>query len=134
MELKLESRKGLLLATVTGRVSFSEALECWKKVCDAAAGRGCRKILFDWLGVEGEISDLEKYEVSKNILEYCAHTSIFPTVAVVGKPPTITGFGALVASNRGLTVFTFSERKAGLEWLMGFGSKATSRGAGSERN
>ena len=95
-------------------------MECWKKVCDAAAENGCGKILFDWLGVEGEISDLEKYEVSKNILEYYAHTSIFPTVAVVGKPPTNTEFGALVARNRGLTVFTFPERQAGLDFLSGF--------------
>src|ERR1700756_3349560 len=67
MDLTLESRDGVLLATVTGRVSFSEALECWKKICDAAAERGCGKILFDALGAEGEISDLEKYEVSKII-------------------------------------------------------------------
>jgi hypothetical protein len=123
MDLKLESRDGFLLATVTGRVSFSEALRCWKKVCDAAAERGCGKILCDWLAAEGEISDLEKYEVSKVITEYWAHTSMSPTVAVVGKPPTITGFGALVASNRGVMIVTFSERKAGLDWLMGFGSR-----------
>ena len=134
MDLTLESREGVLLATVTGRVSFREALECWKNVCDAAAERGCGKILFDWLGVEGEISDLEKYEVSKNIVERCVNTSVSPTtVAVVGKPPTITGFGALVASNRGLMILTFTERQAGLVWLMGFGSKGdTSRGVASE--
>jgi hypothetical protein len=125
MDMKLESRDGVMLATVTGRVSFNEALKCWKSVCDAATERGCSKILFDGLGVEGEISDLEKYEVSKIIVGYWAHTSMTPTVAVVGKPPTITGFGALVASNRGLTVFTFSERQAALDWLNGAGSKAT---------
>ena len=125
MDLTLETRDDLLLATVTGRVSFREALECWKNVCDAAARRGCGKILCDWLGAEGEISDLEKYEVSKIIVEYCRQPSMSPTVAVVGKPPTITGFGALVASNRGFMVVTFSERQAALDWLMGFGSKAT---------
>jgi hypothetical protein len=114
MDLNLEHRDGLLLATVTGQVSFREAVECWKKVCDAAAENGCGKILFDWLGVEGEISDLEKYEVSKNILEYCAHTSIFPTVAVVGKPPTITEFGALVARNRGLKCFHLPRTAGGI--------------------
>jgi len=122
MDLTLESRDGLLLATVTGRVSFSEVLECWKKVCDAAAEKECGKILFDALAAEGEISDFEKYEVSKIIVEYCRQPSMSPTVAVVGKPPTITGFGALVASNRGLTVFTFSERQAALDWLIGLGS------------
>jgi len=125
MNLTLESRDGLLLATVTGRVSCAEALECWKNVCDAAAELGCSKILFDWLGVEGEISDLEKYKVSMIIVKYCVHASKSPTVVVVGKPPTITGFGALVALNRGLMVVTFGERQAGLDWLSAFGSKAT---------
>jgi hypothetical protein len=125
MDLKLEARDGSLFATATGRVSFREARECWKTVCDAAAERGSSKILFDWLGAEGELSDLEKYEVSKNILEYCSYTSMSPAVAVVGRPPTITGFGALVASNRGLMVVTFSERQVALDWLNAFGSKAT---------
>jgi hypothetical protein len=127
MDLKLESRDGVLLATVTGRVSFNEALKCWKRVCDAAAERGCGKILFDGLSLEGEISDLEKYEVSKIIVGYWAHTSMTPTVAIVGKPPTITGFGALVASNRGLMILTFTERRAALDWLNAFGSKTTAR-------
>jgi hypothetical protein len=122
MDLTLVSRDGLLLATVTGRVSFHKALECWKTICETAADRGCNKILFDALGAQGEISDLEKYEVSKIIVEYCRQPSMSPVVAVVGKPPTITGFGALVASNRGLTIFTFSERQAALDWLMGLRS------------
>jgi hypothetical protein len=123
MDLKLDSRDGVLLATVTGAVSFSEALERWKNVCDAAAERGCGKILFDLLGAYGELSALEKYEVSKTIVEYCKIRSMSPTVAVVGKPPTVTGFGALVASNRGMVIVMFSERQAALDWLNGFGSK-----------
>ena len=43
MNLNLESRDGLLLATVTGRVLFREALKCWNSVCDAAAERGAVK-------------------------------------------------------------------------------------------
>jgi len=39
-------------------------------------------------------------------VEYFGQPSMSSTVAVVGKRPTITGFGALVASNRGLTIFT----------------------------
>ena len=125
MELKLESRDGVLLATVTGAVSFSAALERWKNVCDAAAERGCGKILFDLLGADGELSALEKYEVSKTIVEYCKIRSMSPTVAVVGKPPTVTGFGALVASNRGMVIVMFSERQTALDWLNRFGSKTT---------
>ena len=89
--------------------------------------------MFDLLGADGELSALEKYEVSKTIVECCKIHSMSPTVAVVGKPPTVTGFGALVASNRGLMIMTFSERQAALDWLNGFGSKGvTSTGVGSD--
>jgi hypothetical protein len=122
MDLKLESRDGFLLATATAQVSSSEAREWCKNICDPAADRGFNRIVLDCLGVEGELSDLERYEIGKSMAENCLNHSMFPTVAVVGKPPTITGFGALVALNRGLTVFTFSERQAALDWLMGLRS------------
>ena len=134
MDLKLESRDGFLLATATGRVSSSEAREWCKNICDSAAERGFNRIVLYCLGVEGELSDLERYEIGKSMAEKCLSRSMYPTIALIGKPPTITEFEAEVARNRGLTVFTFPERQAGLEWLKGIGSKATSRGAGSEQN
>ena len=48
MDLKLESRDGIVQATATGQlVSLSEALEHCKDICDAAAEKGYPKILFD---------------------------------------------------------------------------------------
>jgi hypothetical protein len=125
MDLKLEARDGFLLTTATGRVSSSEAREWCKHICDLAAARGFGRILIDCLGVEGELSDLERYEIGKSTAKDCLNHSMYPTIALVGKPPTITGFEALVARNRGLTVFTFPERQAGLDWLNGFGSQTT---------
>jgi len=133
MHLKLESRDGFLLATATGRVSSSKAREWCKNICGPAAERGFNRIVLDCLEVEGELSDLERYEIGKAMAENCLNRW-FPTIVIIGKPPTITGFEALVARNRGLTVFTFPDRQTGLDWLMGFGSTATSRGVGSERN
>jgi hypothetical protein len=49
--------------------------------------------------------------------------SIYPKVALVGKPPTVTGFGAQVVQNRGLTSMTFSEIQPALNWLRAIGSK-----------
>jgi len=123
MDLKLEARDGFLLATATGRVSSNEAREWCKHICDPAADRGLNRIVLDCLGVEGELSDLDRYEIGKAMAENCLNRSS-PTIALIGKPPTITGFEALVARNRGLTVFTFPERQAGLDWLNRFGSKA----------
>lgn len=125
MDLKLESREGFLLATATGRVSLSEALKVYKKSCDAAVRRGFDKILFDFLGLTGELSDLERYELGKQGAEYCLNLSPTLKTAVIGKPPTVDGFVARVASNRGVVVETFPERQAAMDWLNGFGSKAT---------
>jgi hypothetical protein len=69
MELKLESRDGLLFATATGRVSFREALELCENICDAAAEQGFSKILFDCLAVEGELSIMERYEIGKTMAQ-----------------------------------------------------------------
>jgi hypothetical protein len=123
MEVKLESREGFLLATAAGRLSLSETVELGKTICDAAVKRGFSKILLDCLAVEGELSFTERYILGDTIVDYCAIRSMTPKVAVIGKPPTITGFVAEVASNRGLPVKTFSERQAGLDWLNKFGSK-----------
>jgi hypothetical protein len=126
MDLKLESREGLLLATAAGRVSLNEVVELGKQVCDAAAERGLRKILLDCVGVEGELSVTERFILGKTIVDYCVTRSIAAKVAVIGKPPTVTGLGAQVAWNRGMMVETFSDRQAALEWLNNaFGSKAT---------
>ena len=38
-------------------------------------------------------------------------------VAIVGKPPLINGFGALVASNRGVAAETFSDSAQATGWL-----------------
>lgn len=126
MDLKFESRKGFLLATASGQVSFNEAVELGKNICDAASERGFRKVLFDCLAVEGELSVTERFILGKTIVEYCVIRSMAPKIAVIGKPPTITGLGAKVAWNRGVLVEVFSEQRAAMDWLnSAFGSNAT---------
>jgi len=125
MDLKLESREGFLLATALERVSLAEALELGRNVCDAAVERGFDRILVDCLALEGELSMAARYELGKTISEYCQIRSMNHRVAVVGKEPTITGFSARIASNRGSIVQTFSDRQVALDWLKGTGSRAT---------
>lgn len=96
-----------------------------KKACDFADDRGFDKILADCSAVEGTLSDLERYELGRTMAEYCLSRCKNPNVATIGKPPTINGFVALVARNRGLNAETFSERQPALDWLKIFGSKAT---------
>ena len=123
MQLRLASQDDFLLATTSGRISTKEVLRVFKNVIDTATERGFDKILLDFLEVTGELSTLDLYKVGKTMAEHCASKSICPKVAVVGKPPTVTGFGAEVASNRGLTSMTFSERQPAMNWLRAFSLK-----------
>ena len=127
MDLKLEPRDGFLLATATGQVSLDAVLELHRQICDAATKGGFNKILYDCSAITGELSVLEEYEIAKTIAAYCMSKSVNPKVALIGRPPSVTGFAAQVASNRGLLVSAFSERQAGLDWLNAFGSKTTAR-------
>ena len=124
MQLRLASQDDFFLAAASGRVSTEEVLRVFKNVIDTATERGFDKIFLDFLEVAGELSTFDLYRIGKAMAEYCASKSICPKVAVVGKPPTVAGFGAEVASNRGLTSMTFSESQPALNWLRAFGSKA----------
>ena len=117
MDLALEPRDGFLLATASGQLSLSEAMESCKDMCDLAAFMGFGKILFDCLALEGELTPDDRFELGKTIAEHCQCFVIVPSVALVGNPPAVTGLGAKIASNRGLPVETFSDRQAALDWL-----------------
>ena len=117
MEAALTSHEDFLLATAVGRVSFEELLRVFKNVVDTATERGLQKILMDFSAVTGELSSIDLYEIGKTMAEHCKARSIHPKVAVVGNPPLVTGFGAQVASNRGLVSMTFSETEPALKWL-----------------
>jgi len=117
VDLILEPRDWFLLAIATGEVSFREAVESCQSMCDLAAGLGLRKILLDCLAVEGDLSPDDRFELGKTIAEYCQSRLRIPTLALIGKPPSVTGLGARAASNRGMPVEIFSDRELGLDWL-----------------
>jgi hypothetical protein len=117
MQLVLLPQNGFLLAKAAGRVSIEEVLRVFKYVIDTSTERGFDKILIDFLAVTGRLSDIDRYDIGKAMAEYCRNKSIHPRVAVIGKPPIVTGFGAKVASNRGLISATFSESQSALDWL-----------------
>jgi hypothetical protein len=77
-------------------------------------GRAFNRIVLDCFGVEGEFSDLEKYETGQSMAETCLSRSMYPTITLIGKPPTITEFEALLARNRGLTASRFPTAK---DWI-----------------
>ena len=117
MELILEPRVGFLLATASGKLSFHEAVENCRNMCDFAAGLGVRKILFDCLALEGDLSREERFELGKTIVEHCRSRLRVSRVALIGKPPSVNGYAARVAAEGGIPVEMFSDREVGLDWL-----------------
>src|SRR5262245_39550791 len=122
MELKkIESKEDYLLVTLAGQLSFSEAMVVLIKIRDVATERGFDKVLVDCLSLRGELSNFERYELGQTLAQHWLKGfSGTPKIAIVGPRPTINGFGALVASNRGFHAGTFSELPEALVWLNRF--------------
>jgi hypothetical protein len=83
---------------------LNKAIENFRKVFERAADLGFDMILVDFSAVKGKLSDMERYEFGRAMAEYSQSRSKNPKIAIVGKPPTITQFIGLVASNRGANV------------------------------
>ena len=120
MDFTLESRDDVLWVTATGQASLNKAVVVLEKAVDAAVERGTNLILVDCSAVTGKLSVLQQYEVGSLGAEYALQKSKPLKVAVVGQPPVIDGFAALVASNRGVTTETFSDTSNAVEWLNRF--------------
>ena len=122
MELKkIEPREDYLLVTLAGQVSFSEATVVLIKIRDVATQMGFDRVLVDCLSLSGELSSFERYKLGQILAQHWQKgLSGTPKIAIVGTPPTINGFGALVASNRGFLAKTFPELPKALDWLNRF--------------
>jgi hypothetical protein len=124
MEFTIESRSGLLCSTVTGQGSLNDAVAMFNTMFDGAIELGTQLILVDCSAVTSVLSGLERYHLGSVSAEYAqqrSKESIVLKVAVVGTPPVIDGFAALVASNRGVTTETFPDTRDAIEWLYRFG-------------
>ena len=120
MNLSIEFRDGVLWATVTGRVSVTESKQMCAATCDVAVELGVVQILVDVSAADGELSDLDRYQLGQTMADYYIAKPVSFTLAIVGKPPLVNGFAALVASNRGVNTATFSDTTNAVEWLEGF--------------
>ena len=117
MRIEIELREKLLVATLSGNVSFQTVLQLLKEVCDAAAHQEADKVLIDCLAATGELSILDRYTLGVEVTEHLRQLGIRPPMAFLGKPPTVNGFGVLVGKNRGANAEVFSEPQDALKWL-----------------
>jgi dihydroxyacetone kinase len=119
MELQIEVglREGLLFVTANGNFTLEAALRLLKQVCDIATEKEVNKILVNGLGMDGEISTFDRYNLGAQVAEYIKQNQMNLKLAFVGKPPTMDGFAARVAQNRGVVTEVFSSEQNALDWL-----------------
>ena len=125
MDFTLESRDDVLWVTATGQASLNKAVVVLEKAVDAAVERGTNLILVDCSAVTGELSVLDQYHLGSVGAGYAQQKSKTLKVAVVGSPPIIAGFAAIVASNRGITAKVFRDTTDAVAWLRLFARSAS---------
>ena len=121
------------MAELSGQLTLREASKVCMLACDGAAERGFSTFLLDASAVEGELSGVERYQLGKTVAHYCVSHGWSYKVALLGTEPAVTGFAALVASNRGLVATHFRELKKALEWLHAF-ARGPSRPQGKQES
>jgi hypothetical protein len=125
MDFTIESRNGLLWVTAIGQASLNKAVVVFNSMVDAAIDREMSLILVDCSAVRGELSVLDQYHLGSVGAGYAQQKSKTLKVAVVGSPPVIAGFAALVASNRGITATVFRDTTDAVAWLRLFARGAS---------
>jgi hypothetical protein len=117
LRINIELPQGLLLATATGEVSLDEVTRLFKQVFDKASENGVSKILVDSLAAHGELATFERYELGVEVAAYITRSGSCAKLALVGRFPTVNGFAARVARNRGIVTEVFPNLQQALTWL-----------------
>jgi hypothetical protein len=117
LQIDIEVQGGLLLVTARGNLAFDAALRLLKQVFDTAKEKEVNKILVNCLGLNGNLSTSERYNLGAELTTYLRQGGIEPRLAFVGKPPTIDGFGVRVGQNRGVITEVFSSQQEAVNWL-----------------
>src|SRR5215475_14657716 len=107
----MEVQGALLLVVVNGELSFNAAWDVLKQTYDTALEKQVNLILVDALALEGKLTSFEKYRLGTETVTYFRSRRMYPRIACVGKPPSMDGFGVLVARNRGVAAEMFSNRQ-----------------------
>jgi hypothetical protein len=110
-------QEGVLVVIGGGTFKSVAALRLLKQICDMATEKQVDKIVVNALALDGTVSELNRYEVAVELSAYLRQRGWNYRLAIVGKSPTVDGFGVRVAQNRGLTAEYFSTEQEALNWL-----------------
>ena len=83
-----------------------------------AAKNNIRKILYNCLDATGDLSTSDRYQLATRVVRYMHSLNVGnPAIALVGKPPLVTGFGLRVAQNRGALALIFADNESAIRGL-----------------
>jgi hypothetical protein len=117
LHVDLNTDGELLLAVVTGAMSFDAVWQVLNEICDTALQKHLTLILVDALAAQEVLKTIDRYTIGVQLVDYCGRQKFWPRLAFVGRPPVVDGFGVLVAKNRGLDTETFPNCKEALGWV-----------------
>ena len=92
-----------------------ESLKLFERIAEVAKERGAQRVLIDAIAIDGDMPDLDRYDLGKRAASLLSDIG---RIAVVRGPSIrYTGFAFEVAQNRGLDVRSFADRAEAVAWL-----------------
>jgi hypothetical protein len=114
ISISIDGAGGFVRFTVNGKAESIVANELLETMRVNTERLGHRCILLNLLSVTGTLSTVERFNFGLTAVEQLRNVR---KVAVVQASSKDSGFGALVARNRGLRMEVFSGEDQAIEWL-----------------
>ena len=125
LSIQIESERGLLCATYSGKFALPEAEITFHEILNALVNHKLKKVLIDGRQLTGDPEPLERFYYGKYVADAVSQAVNrkqieVPRFAYVLRKPMLdpNRFGETVAVNRGMRVKTF-EKIEQAEWWLG---------------
>ena len=114
MHARISRHPDYLDVELTGRLDLSELLELIKRLGAMTREQGDQRLLFDLLGLEGELHTAGQMQVGEWLVQCLPHLAGLASVVPTEK---ITRASENVARSHGIRMQVFDSREAALAWL-----------------
>ncbi len=108
----------VLLVKLRGAAEFHAGLRLYREILDLAKEEQVKGVLMDCLEVSGTLPDHTRQRIATELTAYLKERQLNDLqLATVGRPPTVTGYGARVAREHGAAMEVFTTVEAARAWL-----------------
>lgn len=116
MDISVDPEGRFTRCTVSGPLSLEDAQRLFQTFRASVDPSSPKRLLLDLLSMTSIFRVVDQFQVGSTSTEAFRH---FSRVAVVQPTRADSGFGALVAKNRGLNIQVFAAENDALKWLLG---------------